>query len=125
MKKSTSTNTNDLNAWLYANELSQIMDVLEENEEEIEEFAEELGLSNKLKKKFVQNVMKLNGIQQPNGHSDDQTQRAQPTKANDLKAWLSANGFAKMLNKLQEKDVSSLEDLQMFDTEDEILEFAQ
>ena len=72
----------DLNAWLCVNRLSQIMDVLEENEvetledleeleneAEIKEFAEDIGLSNKLKKRFVQNVMKLNGIQQPNGHA--------------------------------------------------------
>ena len=81
MKKSTNTNTNDLQVWLHANRLSQIMDVLEENEvetledlkmleteDEIQEFAEEIGLNKMLKNRFVQSVMKLNGIQQPNGH---------------------------------------------------------
>merc|ERR1712130_537498 len=67
--KKKSTNTNDLQVWLRANRLSQIMDVLEQNdvetlqdleefedEDEIQEFAEEIGLSNELKNRFVEKI---------------------------------------------------------------------
>ena len=66
-----------MKAWLAENDLVQIVNILAqnevttladlqilENEDEIQSFAEEIGLENALKNKFIQNVMKLNGIQQ-------------------------------------------------------------
>ena len=40
-----------------------------------------------------------------------------------LKAWLSANRLAKILNKLAQNDVTTLEDLQILENEDEIEAF--
>ena len=97
-QQEANTIANDLNAWLRANRLSQIMDVLEENEvetledleeleneAEIEEFAKDIGLSNKLKNRFVQKVMKLNGIQQPNAHGMMNAAATQPKEQKNQK----------------------------------------
>ena len=112
---------NDLNAWLSANRLGKILDKLAEHDvitlddlhmleniDEIEAFAEEIGLSTKLKNRFIEKMMGLNDVQSESSSKEADLDTAHNEKhenqqqtnaiANDLKVWLSANRLDKIVD---------------------------